>query len=150
MCLNSVIYSLFELSFSRETILLSLPGRAETLCSGVMWTGPRFVWVFSVWAWDDPEVRGKAPAFLHPLCKTFWLCCVHCRERPGGCWEAIYCRRTDTFILNMIASCVVCMPTCLNHLLQKHFFFFTITLSWLFLTPVWLINGSSPKMRYSH
>ncbi len=31
--------------------------------------GPSFVCVCG-WTWDDPEVRGRAPAFLHLLCKT--------------------------------------------------------------------------------
>lgn len=46
-------------------------GRADTACSGVTGTGPHFVCVLVGEHEMIQKYAGKAPAFLHLLCKTF-------------------------------------------------------------------------------
>lgn len=82
--------------------------------------GPSLFVPLCVWEWEDPEVCGKAPAFLYLLCKT-----CGCAVFTFLSWGAPRVPQSHIDILTVMYSywmwlqhCVVCMSTCSNHLVH--------------------------------
>lgn len=99
----------------------------QTFHSAVKETGPLLHACVCVREWDHPEVHGKLPAFLCPLCKN--LACADCLIARGprglpGCRVPVDAAAVSA--LNMFtASTASARPTCSNHrlaLLQNETF----------------------------